>query len=105
MGSVASCVTLPTRSARIPIGCHSCDLSGSSAVTSPGRRTFPPEHRKAAQPENTAEIKERRTKGRRNRTNPRVIGRARHNCYIVKKPHHRGTVHDRPPTIHLYGPA
>src|SRR5215471_18046052 len=105
MGSGASCVTPPTRSAKIPTGCPSCGLSGSSAVTSPRRRTFPPEHRKRALTEAIAEINERRTKGRRNRTTPRVIRRARHNCYIVKKPHHRGTVHHRPPTIHLYGPA
>jgi hypothetical protein len=71
---------------------------------SQGRRTFPPEHRKRSLTEAIAEINERRTKGRRNRTNPRVIRRARHNCYIVKKPHHHGTIHDGPPTIRLYSP-
>jgi hypothetical protein len=69
---------------------------------SQGRRTFPPEHRKDALAETLAEINERRTKGRRNRTNPRVIKRGRHNYYIVKKPHHHGVRHDGPPTIRIH---
>jgi hypothetical protein len=73
-----------------------------SAKIPTGRRTFPPEHRKRSLAETITEINERRTKGRRNRTNPRVIRRARHNCYIVKKPHHHGTIHDGPPTIRLH---
>ncbi len=39
--------------------------------------------------------------GRRHRTYPRVVKRARHNSYRVKKPADKGTRHDRPPTITL----
>jgi Insertion element 4 transposase N-terminal/Transposase DDE domain len=70
-----------------------------------GQADFPPDHRERLLAEVTAEINERRTKGRRNRTNPRVIRRARHNCYIVKKPRHHGTAHGGPPTIRLYAPS
>jgi hypothetical protein len=38
---------------------------------------------------------------RRHRTYPRVVKRARHNSYRVKKPGDKGTRHDRPPTIVL----
>jgi hypothetical protein len=38
---------------------------------------------------------------RRNRSCPRVVKRARHNSYRVKKPGDKGTRHDRPPTITL----
>jgi hypothetical protein len=39
--------------------------------------------------------------GRRDRSYPRVVKRARHNHYRVKKPGDTGTRHDRPPTIVL----
>jgi hypothetical protein len=38
---------------------------------------------------------------RRHRTYPRVIKRARHNSYRVKRPGDHGTRHDRPATIRL----
>jgi hypothetical protein len=38
---------------------------------------------------------------RRNRTYPRVVKRARHNSYRVKKPGDKGTRHDGPPAIVL----
>jgi hypothetical protein len=38
---------------------------------------------------------------RRHRSYPRVIKRARHNAYRVKKPGDRGTRHAGPPTIRL----
>ena len=38
---------------------------------------------------------------RRHRTYPRVIKRARHNAYRVKKPGDRGIRHDGPPAIQL----
>jgi hypothetical protein len=38
---------------------------------------------------------------RRNRTYPRVIKRARHNSYRVKRPGDHGTRHDGPATISL----
>jgi hypothetical protein len=41
---------------------------------------------------------------RRPRTYPRVIKRARHNSYRVKRATDTGTLHDRPPTIRLYIP-
>ena len=42
---------------------------------------------------------------RRHRTYPRVIKRARHNAYRVKKPGDHGTRHDGPATIRLANPA
>jgi hypothetical protein len=42
---------------------------------------------------------------RRNRTYPRVIKRARHNGYRVKKPGDHGTRHDGPATIRLASPV
>ena len=38
---------------------------------------------------------------RRHRTCPRVVKRARHNSYRVKKPGESGTRHNRPSTIRL----
>jgi hypothetical protein len=38
---------------------------------------------------------------RRERTYPRVVKRARHNSYRVKRPGDHGTRHDSPPTIVL----
>jgi hypothetical protein len=38
---------------------------------------------------------------RRERTYPRVVKRARHNSYRVKKPADHGTRHKSPPTINL----
>ena len=38
---------------------------------------------------------------RRQRSYPRVVKRARHNHYGVKKPGDHGTRHDSPPTIQL----
>ena len=38
---------------------------------------------------------------RRHRTYPRVVKRARHNSYPVKKPTHTGIRHHGPPTIAL----
>ena len=38
---------------------------------------------------------------RRHRTYPRVVKRARHNSYRVKKPGDKGARHDRPPAIVL----
>ncbi len=42
---------------------------------------------------------------RRHRSYPRVVKRARHNSYRVKKPGDHGTRHDGPPTIHLANPV
>jgi len=42
---------------------------------------------------------------RRERTCPRVVKRARHNSYRVKKPGQRATRHDAPATIKLLNPV
>ena len=42
---------------------------------------------------------------RRERSYPRVVKRARHNHYAVKKPGQHGTRHDAPPTVKLCNPA
>jgi hypothetical protein len=42
---------------------------------------------------------------RRERSYPRVVKRARHNSYHVKKPGQHGTRHDAPATIKLVNPA
>ena len=39
--------------------------------------------------------------GRRHRTYPRVVKRARHNSYRVKKPANKGTRHEKPSTTLL----
>jgi len=41
---------------------------------------------------------------RRPRSYPRMIKRARHNSYRVKRATDTGTRHDRPPTIRIYSP-
>lgn len=42
---------------------------------------------------------------RRERSYPRVVKRARHNHYQVKKPGQHGTRHDTPATIKLVNPV
>jgi hypothetical protein len=42
---------------------------------------------------------------RRERSYPRVVKRARHNHYPVKKPGQHGTRHDAPPAVKLANPA
>jgi hypothetical protein len=42
---------------------------------------------------------------RRERSYPRVVKRARHNHYPVKKPGQHGTRHDTPPAIRLGNPV
>jgi hypothetical protein len=42
---------------------------------------------------------------RRHRTYPRVVKRARHNSYRVKKPGDTGIHHDGPATIRLANPV
>ena len=42
---------------------------------------------------------------RRERSYPRVVRRARHNSYRVKKPSDHGIRHDGPPTIQLANPV
>ncbi len=42
---------------------------------------------------------------KRERSYPRVVKRARHSSYPVKKPGQHGTRHDAPATIRLYNPV
>ena len=47
----------------------------------------------------------RKLNTKRERSYPRVVKRARHNSYRVKKPGQRGTRHDAPATIRLVNPV
>jgi hypothetical protein len=72
----------------------------SSAARSPTRRIFPPERLKKATEATITEILER-LNTHRDRTYPRVVKRARHNSYRVKRVTDIGTKHDGPPTVEL----
>ena len=47
----------------------------------------------------------RKLNTKRERSYPRVVKRARHNSYRVKKPGQHGTRHDAPATIRLVNPV
>ena len=47
----------------------------------------------------------RKLNTKRERSYPRVVKRARHNSYRVKKPGQHGTRHDAPPAIKLANPV
>jgi hypothetical protein len=47
----------------------------------------------------------RKLNTKRERSYPRVVKRARHNSYRVKKPGQHGTRHEAPATIKLVNPA
>ena len=72
----------------------------SSAARSPTRRIFPPQRLKKATEATTTEILEKLNQ-RRDRTYPRVVKRARHNSYRVKRATDTGTKHDGPSTVEL----
>ncbi len=61
---------------------------------------FPPEQRATALHTTTAEIRNK-LNTRRHRTYPRVVKRARHNSYRVKRTTDIGTKHHGPATVHL----
>jgi hypothetical protein len=63
------------------------------------RRPSPPDHLTTV----FTEILERLNPARRMRTCPRVIKRARHNSYRVKRPGDVSVTHARPPAIKLDG--
>lgn len=67
------------------------------------RRPFPPDHLPVITAAACAEMLERLNPHRRMRTCPRVIKRARHNSYRVKRPGDVSTTHTRPPAIKLDG--
>jgi hypothetical protein len=67
------------------------------------RRPFPPDRLSAIFVAVFTEILERPNPPRRMRTCPRVIKRARHNSYKVKRPTDVSATHTSPPTIKLEG--
>ena len=67
------------------------------------RRPFPPDRLSAATAAVFAEMLERLNPKRRMRTCPRVIKRARHNTYRVKRPGDVGITYTSPPTIKVEG--
>ena len=67
------------------------------------RRRFPPDHLAAITAAVFAEMLERLNPPRRLRSCPRVIKRARHNSYRVKRPGDASITHTSPPTIKLDG--
>jgi hypothetical protein len=73
------------------------------AAGSPIRRPFPPERRETAIGEVNAKLTHRRALNPppRPRSYPRVVKRARHNSYKIKKPGDVGIRHDGPPGIDL----
>jgi hypothetical protein len=68
-----------------------------------GPAAFPPEQREHVLAAVRADItrKQDLNPKRRYRTYPRVVKRARHNSYRVKRPGDEGTRHSQPPTIEL----
>jgi hypothetical protein len=70
-------------------------------------RPFPPEDSQRALARVMAGITRPRNLNprRRHRTYPRVIKRARHSSYRVKRPGDRGTRHAAPPAIRLANPV
>ena len=71
--------------------------------TATGTAGFPPEDWNNALPHVLADITHKINPGRRDRSCPRTIKRARHNSYRVKRPNDRNTRHHRPPTINIRG--
>jgi hypothetical protein len=65
-----------------------------------GQADFPPERWDQALKATISEILEK-LNARRHRTYPRVVKRARHNSYRVKRATDTGTKHDTPPTVEL----
>jgi hypothetical protein len=69
-------------------------------------RLFPPDQQERVLARVMAAITDpRRLNTRRERSYPRVVKRARHNSYRVKKPGQNGTRHDAPATIRLVNPV
>jgi hypothetical protein len=69
-------------------------------------RLFPPDQRQRVLERVMAGITDpKHLNKRRERSYPRVVKRARHNHYPVKKPGQHGTRHDAPPTIRFANPV
>jgi hypothetical protein len=68
-------------------------------------RLFPPDQRRQILDRVMTEITDsRKLNTKRERSYPRVVKRARHNSYRVKKPGQHGTRHDARATIKLANP-
>jgi hypothetical protein len=68
-------------------------------------RLFPPDQQRSLERAIADITSPKHLNKRRERSYPRVVKRARHNSYRVKKPGQRGTRHDAPATIKLVNPA
>jgi hypothetical protein len=69
-------------------------------------RLFPPDQRQRLLDRVMAGIADpRKLNEKRERSYPRVVKRARHNSYRVKKPGQHGIRHDAPATIKLVNPV
>lgn len=70
------------------------------------RRPFPPDRLEQLVAEVTRDITRARhqSRPRRHRSYPRVVKRARHNSYRVKRTGDTGTRYTGPPTIELVNP-
>ena len=92
-----------TEAASTRTGSNSSAPSASSAAGPPTRRPFPPEQQERILEAVMADItrKKHLNPKRRHRTYPRVVKRARHNSYRVKRPNDHGTRHPGPATISL----
>ena len=79
------------------------DDAASSAAGPPGPAAFPPERQERILAMVMAGITRAKhlNPGRRHRTYPRVVKRARRNSYRVKRPGGHGTRHPGPATISL----
>ena len=69
--------------------------------TATGTAGFPPEDWDRVLPHVLAEITRKTNPERRERSYPRVVKRARHNSYRVKRPGDTGTRHTGPPTTNI----
>jgi hypothetical protein len=67
-------------------------------------RLFPPDQQRSLERAITDITSPQHLNKRRERSYPRVVKRARHNSYRVKKPGQHGTRHDAPATIKLVNP-
>jgi hypothetical protein len=67
------------------------------------RRPSPPDHLAGINKAAFAEMLERLNPQRRMRTSPRVVKRARHNSYRVKRPGDVSITYTSPPAIKLDG--
>lgn len=70
-----------------------------------GQAAFPPRRLARAIHETREEITERPNRERRARGYPRVVKRARHNSYRVKRPHDKMIEHPTAPKIEIHSPA